>query len=347
MHMLLSRDNLPETIKDIAALDELLCRPSQALTSDLNKVDGDIMVLGVGGKMGPTLAGLAKAALPDRRVIGVARFSEAGVKEWLQARGIETINCDLLDEAAINTLPKVPNIIFMAGRKFGAEGNLALTWAMNAHVPALVAQAFPSSRIVAFSTGCVYPFVPVDGKGSNEEMAPNPPGEYAQSCVGRERMFEYFSQRFKTPGRLFRLNYAIDMRYGVLHDIATKVLSGKPIDVSLGHVNFIWQGDASSQALRCLAHCTTPISPINVSGHEILSVRDLAAQFGKLFGKAPVIVGKEEPTAWLTNTSQAVKLFGLPIVDTAQLVRWTADWVARSMPSLDKPTKYEVRDGRY
>jgi len=347
MHMLLSRDNLPETIKDIAALDELLCRPSQALTSDLNKVDGDIMVLGVGGKMGPTLAGLAKAALPDCRVIGVARFSEAGVKEWLQARGIETINCDLLDEAAINALPKAPNIIFMAGRKFGAEGNLALTWAMNAHVPALVAQAFPASRIVAFSTGCVYPFVPVDGKGSNEEMAPNPPGEYAQSCVGRERMFEYFSQRFKTPGRLFRLNYAIDMRYGVLHDIATKVLSGNPIDVSLGHVNFIWQGDASSQALRCLAHCTTPISPINVSGHEILSVRDLAAQFGKLFGKAPVIVGKEEPTAWLTNTSQAVKLFGLPIVDTAQLVKWTADWVARSMPSLDKPTKYEVRDGRY
>jgi len=345
--MLLSRDNLPETIKDIAALDELLCRPSQALTSDLNKVDGDIMILGVGGKMGPTLAGLAKAALPDRRVIGVARFSEPGVKEWLQARSIETINCDLLDEAAISALPKAANIIFMAGRKFGAEGNLALTWAMNAHVPALVAQALPTSRIVAFSTGCVYPFVPVDGRGSSEEMAPNPPGEYAQSCVGRERMFEYFSQQFKTPGRLFRLNYAIDMRYGVLHDIATKVLTGTPIDVSLGHVNFIWQGDASSQALRCLGHCTTPTAPINVSGHEILLVRDLAAQFGKLFGKAPVIIGKEEPTAWLTNTSQAVKLFGLPVVDAAQLIRWTADWVSRSMPSLGKPTKYEVRDGRY
>src|SRR5581483_2118167 len=345
--MLLTRDNLPETIKDIAALDELLCRPSQALIDDLEKVDGDIMVLGVGGKMGPTLAGLAKAALPVRRVIGVARFSEPGVKQWLEARGIETINCDLLDEAAIHALPKAPNIIFMAGRKFGAEGDLALTWAMNAHVPALVAQAFPTSRIVAFSTGCVYPFVPVDGKGSDEAMPPDPPGEYAQSCVGRERMFEYFSDRFKTPGRLFRLNYAIDMRYGVLHDIATKVLSGTPLDVSLGHVNFIWQGDASSQALRCLAHCDTPTSPINVSGHEILAVRDLAAQFGKLFGKEPIIVGKEVPTAWLTNTSQAVKLFGLPIVDTAQLIRWTADWVLRSMPSLGKPTKYEVRDGRY
>jgi nucleoside-diphosphate-sugar epimerase len=345
--MLLTRDSLPKTIPDIAALDDLLCRPSQALIDDLAKVQGDIMVLGVGGKMGPTLAGLAKAALPDRRVIGVARFSEPGVKEWLQARGIETINCDLLDEAAIRRLPQAPNIIFMAGRKFGAEGNLALTWAMNSHVPALVAQAFPTSRIVAFSTGCVYPFVPVDGKGADESVPPNPPGEYAQSCVGRERMFEFFSYQFKTPGRLLRLNYAIDMRYGVLHDIATKVLTGTPIDVSLGHVNFIWQGDASSQALRCLAHCNTPTSPINVSGHEILAVRDLAAQFGKLFGKTPVITGKEEPTAWLTNTSQAVKLFGLPVVDTAQLIAWTADWVARSMPSLGKPTKYEVRDGRY
>jgi hypothetical protein len=345
--MLLSRDNLPDTIADIDALDELLCRPSQALMDDLRKVEGDIMVLGVAGKMGPTLAGLARAASPDRRIIGVARFSEAGVEDWLRARGIETIHCDLLDEAAIRKLPQAPNIIFMAGRKFGAEGNLALTWAMNAHVPTLVADAFRNSRIVAFSTGCVYPFVAVDGKGADETMPPNPPGEYAQSCVGRERMFEYFSRNFSTPGRLFRLNYAIDMRYGVLHDIAQKVLTGTPIDVSLGHVNFIWQGDASAQALRCLAHCDTPTSPINVSGHEILAVRDLAARFGKLLGREPVITGKEQPTAWLTNTSQAVKLFGLPIVGTAQLIVWTADWVARSMPSLGKPTKYEVRDGRY
>jgi hypothetical protein len=235
----------------------------------------------------------------------------------------------------------------MAGRKFGAEDDLSLTWAMNAHVPALVAQAFAGSRIVAFSTGCVYPFVPVSGKGSGEDMAPNPPGEYAQSCVGRERMFEYFSRKFSTPGRLFRLNYAIDMRYGVLHDIASKVLAGEPIDVSLGHVNFIWQGDASAQALRCLAHCDTPTSPVNVSGHEILAVRGLAVKFGQRFGCDPIIVGTEEPTAWLTDTSQAVKLFGLPIVDTDRLIRWTADWVARSMPSLGKPTKYEVRDGRY
>jgi nucleoside-diphosphate-sugar epimerase len=345
--MRLTRDILPKTIADIAALDKLLCRPSQALIDDLNKVDGDIMILGVAGKMGPTLAGLAKAALPGRRIIGVARFSDRNVKAWLEVRGIETIHCDLLDEAQLDALPKVANIVFMAGRKFGAEGDLSLTWAMNAHVPALVAQAFRNSRIVAFSTGCVYPFVPVDGKGADETMPPNPPGEYAQSCVGRERMFEYFSRQYSTPGRLFRLNYAIDMRYGVLHDIAAKVLYGKPIDVSLGHVNFIWQGDAASQALRCLAHCDTPTTPINVSGHEILAVRDLAQQFGALFGREPVIVGKEEPTAWLTDTSQAVKLFGLPILDAAQLIAWTADWVARAMPSLGKPTKYEVRDGRY
>ncbi len=345
--MLLTRDSLPDTISDIAALDDLLCRPSQALVDDLRKVDGDIMILGVAGKMGPTLAGLAKAALPDRRVIGVARFSDGRARAWLEARGIETIACDLLDETAIETLPKVQNIVFMAGRKFGAEGDLSLTWAMNTHVPALIAKAFWESRIVAFSTGCVYPFVPVTGKGADEDVPPNPPGEYAQSCVGRERMFEYFSRKFATPGRLFRLNYAIDMRYGVLHDIATKIHQGKPVDVSLGHVNFIWQGDASAQALRCLAHCETPTSPINVSGYEILSVRDLAAKLGARLGREAIIVGAEEPTAWLTDTSQAVKLFGLPIVDTAQLIAWTADWVTRSMPSLGKPTKYEVRDGRY
>jgi nucleoside-diphosphate-sugar epimerase len=345
--MLLTRDTLPDIIPDVASLDDLLCRPSQALMDDLQRVDGDIMILGVAGKMGPTLAGLAKAALPHRRIIGVARFSDPGAKTWLQARGIETIHCDLLDEASIRLLPKAPNIIFMAGRKFGAEGDLSLTWAMNAHVPALVAQVFVNSRIVAFSTGCVYPFVPVNGTGADETVPPDPPGEYAQSCVGRERMFEYFSRKFGTPGRLFRLNYAIDMRYGVLHDIATKILQGKPIDVSLGHVNFIWQGDASAQALRCLAHCDTPTSPINVSGHEILGVRDLAKKLGARLGHDPIAVGTEQPTAWLTDTSQATKLFGRPIVDTARLITWTADWVARAMPSLGKPTKYEVRDGRY
>jgi nucleoside-diphosphate-sugar epimerase len=345
--MLLKPDTLPDTIADIDALDDLLCRPSGPLIDDLGKVDGDIMILGVAGKMGPTLAGLAKAASPERRVIGVARFSDPSVKAWLEARGVETIGCDLLDESAIKALPKSPNIVFMAGRKFGAEGDLSLTWAMNAHVAALVAQAFSQSRIVAFSTGCVYPFVPVTGTGADETVPPDPPGEYAQSCVGRERMFEYFSHKFATPGRLFRLNYAIDMRYGVLHDIATKILQNEPIDVSLGHVNFIWQGDAASQALRCLAHCDAPTTPINVSGHEILAVRYLAARLGERLEREPILVGTEQPTAWLTDTSQAVKLFGLPVVDTQRLIAWTADWVKRSMPSLGRPTKYEVRDGRY
>jgi nucleoside-diphosphate-sugar epimerase len=345
--MLLTPDTLPDAIADIDALDELLCRPSQPLIDDLGKVDGDIMILGVAGKMGPTLAGLAKAASPDRRVIGVARFSDPSVKAWLEARGIETIHCDLLDETAVGALPKSQNIVFMAGRKFGAEGDLSLTWAMNALVPALVAQAFAASRIVAFSTGCVYPFVPATGTGADENTPPDPPGEYAQSCVGRERLFEYFSKKYATPGRLFRLNYAIDMRYGVLHDIATRILQAEPVDVSLGHVNFIWQGDAASQALRCLAHCETPATPINVSGHEILAVRDLAVKLGRRLDRDPIIVGIEQPTAWLTDTAQATKLFGLPIVETERLIAWTADWVKRSMPSLGKPTRYEVRDGRY
>jgi nucleoside-diphosphate-sugar epimerase len=343
----MSAPPLPQRFATVAELEDCLSEPTAEVAADLAKVPGDILVLGVAGKMGPTLAGLAKAALPHRRVIGVARFSDASARGWLEARGIATISCDLLDEAAIKALPKSQNIVFMAGRKFGAEGDLSLTWAMNAHVPALVAQAFRSSRIVAFSTGCVYPFVKVDGKGADESLAPDPPGEYAQSCVGRERMFEYFSRQFSTPGRLFRLNYAIDMRYGVLHDIATRILEGKPIDVSLGHVNFIWQGDAAAQALRCLAHCDTPTSPINVSGHEILAVRDLAIKLGARLGRDPIITGHEQPTAWLTDTSQATRLFGLPVVDTEQLITWTADWVAREMPSLGKPTKYEVRDGRY
>jgi hypothetical protein len=344
---LLTRDTLPERIADVAALEALLCRPTQVLIGELKALDGDIMVLGVGGKMGPTVAGLAKNAAPEKRVIGVARFTEPGLKEALQARGIETIACDLMNEDQLAALPQIRNIIFMAGRKFGAEGDLALTWAMNAHVPALVAQAFPGSRIVAFSTGCVYPFVPVSGCGASEDVPPDPPGEYAQSCVGRERMFEYFSQKLGTPGKLYRLNYAIDMRYGVLHDIARKVAARKPVDVTMGHVNFIWQGDAAAQALRCLPRCTVPTSPINVSGDEILSVRTLAQKIGARLGVEPIVTGTENATAWITDTSEAVRLFGTPVVDTEKMISWTADWVARDLPSLDKPTKFEVRDGRY
>lgn len=345
--LLLDPAGLPERIADVNALAELLCRPTGGLIDDLSRAPGDILVLGVAGKMGPTLAAMAKAAAPDRRVVGVARFSEPGLKDWLEARGVETIACDLLDEAALSRLPRLPNVVFMAGRKFGAGGDLGLTWAMNVHVPALVAQAFPDARTVTFSTGCVYPFVPVSGAGATEEVPPDAPGEYAQSCIGRERMFEYFSGRLGTPGRLFRLNYAIDMRYGVLLDIAIKVAAGQPVEVTMGHVNVIWQGDACAQALRCLAHCTVPASPINVSGPEILSVRDLAHRFGERLGREPIITGREAETAWLTDTSLAQTLFGPPVVDLDHMIAWTADWVSRALPSHGKPTKFEVRDGRY
>ena len=339
---------LPSRFDSVEAVEEFMTRPSPALVADLARAPGDILVLGVGGKMGPTLARLAKRAAPDRRVIGVARFSEPGVRESLAAAGVEPVSADLLDRAQVEALPRTPNVVFMAGRKFGATGDVPLTWAMNVHVPAMVAETFGASRIVAFSTGCVYPFVPVNGGGADEDMPPiPPPGDYATSCVGRERMFEYFSRKHGTPGRLVRLNYAIDMRYGVLHDIGRKVRDGEPIDLSMGHVNVIWQGDANEVALRCLARATTPTSPINVTGPETLEVRRLAAEFGKLLGRQPRLVGQEASTGWLNDSRRMVKEFGAPSVSLGRMLEWTADWLARDMKSLNKPTHYEVRDGQY
>lgn len=340
--------DLPRRFADVAAVEDFMTTPDPALVRDLQSVPGDILVLGVGGKMGPTLARLARRAAPGKRVIGVARFSEKGLRESLTQAGVECIAADLLDRKAIDALPRVPNVMFMAGFKFGATGNEPLAWAMNALVPAMVAESFAASRIVAFSTGCVYPFVPVDGGGATEEVAPVPPsGDYANSCVGRERMFQYFSARHGTPGRLFRLNYAIDMRYGVLHDVAAKVRDNQPIDLTMGHVNVIWQGDANAVALRCLAHTTTPTSPINVSGTETISVRWLAEEFGKLFGRKPQFTGKEASSGWVTSTRRMVAEFGPPRVPLRQMIEWMADWLQRDMPSLGKPTHYEVRDGQY
>lgn len=339
---------LPERFATEAELDDFLAVPSHDLVRDMARTEGDLMILGVGGKMGPTLARLARNAMPEsRRVIAVARFSEPGLRESLHAHGIETIACDLLDRQALQTLPPCPNVIFMAGRKFGGEGNLPLTWAMNALVPAMVAETFRHSRIVVFSTACVYPFVPVNGQGAAEDLPPDPPGEYAQSCVGRERMFEHFSQVYQTPGRLFRLSYAIDMRYGVLADVASKVWRGEPVDVTMGHVNVIWQGDANAQALRCLAAATVPTSPLNVSGPETTSIRWLAQAFASHFGKPVVITGDEAPTAWLMNTGEAERLFGYPRIPLKQMVAWVAEWVAAEQRMLGKPTKFEKRDGKY
>ena len=333
---------------DVAALEEFMTRPSPALAADLARAPGDILVLGVGGKMGPTLARMAKRAVPERRVIGVARFSEKGLREKLESQGVECIACDLLERAALERLPRAPNLVFMAGHKFGAAGNAAFTWAMNVRVPYMVADTFRESRSVVFSTACVYPFADVNGRGAGE-VTPTlpPPGDYATSCVGREKAFEYGSLTHGTPARLVRLEYAIDMRYGVLHDVAAKVFAGQPVDVTMGHVNVIWQGDANEQALRLLAHCTAPASALNVSGPEVVSVRWLAAEFGKRFGKTAEVTGKEAPTAWLVDTREAQKLLGPTGVPLTTLIDWQSAWIAGGKPGLGKPTHFETRDGKY
>lgn len=343
----LMQNDLPDGFEDTEALDDFLTRPTEALRTDLQSIDGDIMVLGVGGKMGPTLARLAKNAAPSKKVIAVSRFSSAAARAGLEAHGVETIPCDLLDAEAVNALPKVKNIIFMAGRKFGSDGDQPQTWASNAVMPAMVAEAFKGSRIVAFSTGCVYAFTNVDGTGSREGDPLAPPGEYANSCIARERIFEYFSAKHGTPGVLFRLNYAIDLRYGVLHDIAVRVKDGLPVDVSMGHVNVIWQGDANALALRCLTRAEVPSMPLNITGGDVVRVRWLAERFGAIFGRDPIIVGTEAETCWLSDARKAISILGAPTVDLEKMIGWTADWVARGGTSHNKPTGFENRDGAF
>ena len=339
---------LPERFASVQELEDFMTAPSPELVRDLETLHGDIMVLGVGGKMGPTLARMAKRATPGRRVIGVARFSEPGLRERLESQGVECIACDLLDLAALQALPKVRNIVFMAGHKFGSAGNPSMTWAMNAGVPFFVADTFRQSRIVVFSTACVYPFVDVTGPGADEATpAEPPPGLYAASCVGREQMFLHGSHVHGTEGVLLRLSYAIDMRYGVLLDVASRVFAGQPVDVSMGHVNVIWQGDANEQALRLLRHCSAPMRPVNITGPDKTSVRWLAGQFAERFGKPANIIGQEAPTAWLIDTAQAQQWFGTPRIALPTLIDWVARWLEDGGSSLGKETHFGTRDGKY
>ena len=335
----------------VETLEAFLAYPSPALVEDMSRLDGNIMVLGAGGKMGPTLALLAQHAMDEsgarRRIIAVSRFSQPGLAERLRSAGIETIACDLMAPGALAALPDVPNLVYMVGVKFGATGQEPRTWAMNSFLPGLVAERFQDSRIVVFSSGNVYPLAPVANGGSTEETPPAPIGEYAQSVLGRERILQFFAKQFDTPAILFRLNYAVEMRYGVLVDIAQKVAHDEPIDISMGHVNVIWQGDANAYALRCLRLAAVPARILNVTGPETLSVRQIAQRFGCLLGKQPLVEGMEQADALLSNAQAAHGLMGYPSVAVDQVIRWTAAWIKAGLPTLNKPTKYQVRTGRF
>ncbi len=313
----------------------------------MTDLEGDLLILGVGGKMGPSLARRAKRANPARRVMAVSRFSSPGLREALESDGIETHSAELMDAAALARLPEAPNVIFMAGRKFGSTGAEWLTWAMNTYLPGMVAERYRHSRIVAFSSGNVYPLVPVKSGGATEATPPEPVGEYAQSVLGRERMFQHFSCIYGTPVTLLRLNYAIDLRYGVLLDVGRKVFERRPVDLRMGHANVIWQGDANSICLRAFAICQSPPAIVNVTGPETVSIRWAAERFGACFGIEPVFEGVEADTALLNNASRCHRLFGYPSVTLEQMIEWTAEWIRGGGPTLNKPTHFETRDGRF
>ena len=342
---------LPATVESEPELEDLLSKPSPRDVDFMASLDGDVVVLGAGGKMGPSLCRLLRratdAAKRPRRVAAVSRFSSPAVAADLEAHGIDALSCDLLDPAQIERLPDFPNVLFLAGMKFGASDRPDLTWAMNTIVPGNVARRFKASRTVVFSTGNVYPLVSPATAGSVETDPPGPVGEYAQSCLGRERVFEHASRERGTPCLLFRLFYAVDLRYGVLVDVARKVLAAEPIDLTVGHVNVIWQGDANSYALRSLTLASAPPRALNVTGPEVLSVRALAERFGRRFERAPVFQGSEGPVSLLGNTASCQSLLGEPSVSLDRLFDWAARWVEVGGPSLGKPTKYERADGQF
>lgn len=342
---------LPETIQDVHQLDLMLSEPTPQVIEALSLLRGDLMVLGVAGKMGPTLARMAvrafDAAGMKRRVIGVARFSNPQEQQKLESWGIQTIRCDLLDPHALEQLPDVADIVYMAGMKFGSSGNEATTWAMNTFVPGLVCRRFAHSRIVAFSTGNLYGLAPLAQGGSVESDPLRPMGDYAMSCVGRERMFEYFSQVHAQQVSIIRLNYACELRYGVLVDLAQKIWAGEPVDLAMGHCNVIWQGDANAMALASLSCAASPAFVLNVAGPELLSVRRICEQLGQLMDRKVVFSGTESPDALLNNGQKGHRLFGYPRVSVEQLLRWIAAWVRGGGEHMGKPTHFEVRSGRF
>lgn len=349
--MTIAADSPARVPATVMELEDALTVPSEALVRDLAALDGDVLILGGAGKMGPTLAVLAQRALDaaggGHGVIAVARFSDRAARERLEASGVRTHAVDLLDPAQLATLPDTPNVIYMVGTKFGTAGREPQTWATNAYLPGRVAERYAGARFVVFSSGNVYPLLPVPLGGATEGTAPAPMGEYAQSCLARERLFEFFARKRGTPVTIYRLNYAIDLRYGVLHDIARAVHAGEAVDLAMGNVNVIWQGDANAFALRALTLADVPPTVLNVTGPETISVRWLAEEFGRRFGIAPVFAAAEAPTALLSNATKAFGHFGYPRVTLARMIDWTAAWIGEGGLSLGKPTHFQGRDGKF
>jgi len=338
-------------MQDIKTVVKELLQPSEVLIRDMASLKGDILILGVGGKIGPSLALLAKQAIDrsgvQRKVIGISRFSESGLQEQLEKEGIETHIADLMNETELASLPEAENVLYLAGTKFGTTGKEPFTWAMNTYLPGRVAEKYKNSRIVVYSTGNVYPFSPVLRGGTDEKTSPAPVGEYGQSCLGRERIFQHFSEKYQTPLLIYRLNYANDLRYGVLVEIAKAVKEQRSIDLNTGHVNIIWQGDANEITLRSLHHCATPAKMLNVTGPETASVQWLAEQFGDIFGKTPVFTGEEQPSALLSNAAESFRIFGYPKVSLKQMISMTAEWLLQDGTTIYKPTHFQERKGEF
>lgn len=339
-------------IQSTEELDDRLSRPTGADASAIASLDGDLLVLGAGGKMGPSLCELARRASDKagirKRIIAVARFTDSELPNKFRRQSIETISSDLLEPGALTRLPDVANVIFMAARKFGSTGAEHLTWAMNSYLPGLVAERYRNARIVAFSTGNVYPLRSIADGGATESTPVGPIGEYAQSALGRERMFEYGSAKWGTLVSILRLNYAVELRYGVLVDIGRAVFERRPVSLAMPYVNVVWQRDANSWCLRSFAHCQAPPFILNITGPETLSVREIALQFAKHFDVEPIFDSQSEgPTSLLSDATRAHKLFGLPTVSPADLIEWTAEWIQHGGASLNKPTHFDARDGKF